>query len=69
MVKGYCLKCKAKVELESTKLYEKGNRYRVKGTCPKCDKDVSFFVSKDSATSIKKASDAPSTKAEESGKG
>ena len=44
---AYCVKCRKKVTPKKmTKTKVKGNRYMMKGVCPKCGTKVSRFMAK-----------------------
>lgn len=40
-MEGYCMKCKAKVEMKNPKPMAKGNRKFTIGTCPVCGTKIS----------------------------
>jgi hypothetical protein len=43
-MKGYCVKCKTKVEMKDAKRVESNNRARMAGTCAVCKTKVNVFV-------------------------
>jgi len=47
MVKLYCMRCKAKKEVDAKKVKIGTNRWAFKGKCPKCGTTCMQFCSKD----------------------
>ena len=50
MVQGYCVKCKAKREMNGPEIAQTARGgYMARGKCPKCGTNMSVMMSKDNA--------------------